>query len=313
MTRSAMTARAPRCCWPRRCSSGRARGPKSTRPRPPREGAGGTDLQQPATTPIARRSTTTRAWMKSHGQVAVSDQRTCELCHQASSCADCHGNKEEIKPSTSVPAASTRRRRTAATTSPSTGSTDAWIRLPASPATDARTMGRCAHMSQVRQSFTAAAVGFALLAALAVGCSKKSGAAFDPDAGHPDDWVTTHPDEYRSAGAGRAPSVTATINCGGISTVSCSSGFPRRPGLSPGRSRGPSSRLARAALGGSVHSGDLRRLPRQQRQHPAAQLLQQQSLSWTEVRPPLGLAGRPFEHRPVAGVLLRRLPRQPCQ
>lgn len=38
-------------------------------------------------------------WMKSHGAVAVQNQRTCEMCHQISSCADCHGNKEEIKPS----------------------------------------------------------------------------------------------------------------------------------------------------------------------------------------------------------------------
>ena len=38
-------------------------------------------------------------WMKTHGAVAVRDQRSCELCHQVSSCADCHGNKEEIKPS----------------------------------------------------------------------------------------------------------------------------------------------------------------------------------------------------------------------
>jgi hypothetical protein len=42
-------------------------------------------------------------WMKSHGAVALRDQRTCETCHQTSSCADCHGNKEEIKPSDKRP------------------------------------------------------------------------------------------------------------------------------------------------------------------------------------------------------------------
>jgi hypothetical protein len=38
-------------------------------------------------------------WMKTHGAVAIRDKRTCEICHKGSSCADCHGNKEEIKPS----------------------------------------------------------------------------------------------------------------------------------------------------------------------------------------------------------------------
>jgi hypothetical protein len=42
-------------------------------------------------------------WMKTHGAVALRDQRTCETCHQVSSCADCHGNKEEIKPSDKRP------------------------------------------------------------------------------------------------------------------------------------------------------------------------------------------------------------------
>ena len=42
-------------------------------------------------------------WMKTHGAVALRDQRTCEMCHQISSCADCHGNKEEIKPSDKRP------------------------------------------------------------------------------------------------------------------------------------------------------------------------------------------------------------------
>jgi hypothetical protein len=42
-------------------------------------------------------------WMKSHGAVALRDQRTCEICHQVASCADCHGNQEEIKPSDKRP------------------------------------------------------------------------------------------------------------------------------------------------------------------------------------------------------------------
>ncbi|HEY6000698.1 MAG TPA: cytochrome C [bacterium] len=39
------------------------------------------------------------AWMTSHGRAAVNDRRVCDLCHRASTCADCHGDKEEIKPS----------------------------------------------------------------------------------------------------------------------------------------------------------------------------------------------------------------------
>ena len=39
------------------------------------------------------------AWMRTHGEAAISDRRACDLCHRASTCADCHGAKEEIKPS----------------------------------------------------------------------------------------------------------------------------------------------------------------------------------------------------------------------
>jgi len=39
-------------------------------------------------------------WTKTHGAAAAREQRTCDLCHRPSSCADCHGDKEEIKPST---------------------------------------------------------------------------------------------------------------------------------------------------------------------------------------------------------------------
>lgn len=42
-------------------------------------------------------------WMTTHGAVAVRDQRSCELCHKPSTCADCHANKEEIKPSDKRP------------------------------------------------------------------------------------------------------------------------------------------------------------------------------------------------------------------
>lgn len=39
------------------------------------------------------------SWMSSHGRAAVRDQRVCELCHRPASCADCHGAREELKPS----------------------------------------------------------------------------------------------------------------------------------------------------------------------------------------------------------------------
>ena len=34
-----------------------------------------------------------------HKFYAAQQQRTCELCHAQSFCADCHANKEELKPS----------------------------------------------------------------------------------------------------------------------------------------------------------------------------------------------------------------------
>jgi hypothetical protein len=42
-------------------------------------------------------------WMRAHGEAAVSDRRACDLCHRSSTCADCHGAKEEIKPSSKRP------------------------------------------------------------------------------------------------------------------------------------------------------------------------------------------------------------------
>ena len=38
-------------------------------------------------------------WMRAHGEAAVSERRACDLCHRASTCADCHGAKEEMRPS----------------------------------------------------------------------------------------------------------------------------------------------------------------------------------------------------------------------
>ena len=42
-------------------------------------------------------------WVEAHGAVATRNQRSCEMCHQVSFCADCHGNKEEIKPAAKRP------------------------------------------------------------------------------------------------------------------------------------------------------------------------------------------------------------------
>ncbi len=38
-------------------------------------------------------------YIKRHGFYAAQQARTCELCHARSFCADCHANKEELKPS----------------------------------------------------------------------------------------------------------------------------------------------------------------------------------------------------------------------
>lgn len=43
------------------------------------------------------------AWMRTHGEAAVGNRQACELCHRQSTCADCHGAKEEIKPSSKRP------------------------------------------------------------------------------------------------------------------------------------------------------------------------------------------------------------------
>jgi hypothetical protein len=38
-------------------------------------------------------------WSRTHAAPARQYARTCEVCHQTSFCADCHGRREEIKPS----------------------------------------------------------------------------------------------------------------------------------------------------------------------------------------------------------------------
>jgi hypothetical protein len=75
-------------------------------------------------------------------------------------------------------------------------------------------------MSQVRRRSSAFSVACALVALLAAGCSEKNGVAFDPDAGHPDDFFPTHPAEYRNTGGGCTPCHGSDL-LGGISTVSC--------------------------------------------------------------------------------------------
>ena len=75
-------------------------------------------------------------------------------------------------------------------------------------------------MSQVTRGVKALAIGCALLAGLAVGCSKENGAAFDPDAGHPADFYTTHPNSYRSSDGACTDCHGGDLQ-GGISTVSC--------------------------------------------------------------------------------------------
>jgi hypothetical protein len=102
MTRSAMTAFAAALLLSAAVLLGACAGPRSTVAVHPEK------LQSP---PIctschdAERAASDHdaRWMKSHGPVAVRDQRTCEMCHQISSCADCHANREEIKPSDKRP------------------------------------------------------------------------------------------------------------------------------------------------------------------------------------------------------------------
>ena len=75
-------------------------------------------------------------------------------------------------------------------------------------------------MSQIIRSHIPRALGLLLLAALAAGCSKDRGTSFDPDAGHPDDYLSSHASEYRSESQSCAECHGKDL-MGGIAKVSC--------------------------------------------------------------------------------------------
>jgi len=75
-------------------------------------------------------------------------------------------------------------------------------------------------MSQIIRSHIPRALGLLLLAALATGCSKDRGTSFDPDAGHPDDYLSSHASEYRSESQSCAECHGKDL-MGGIAKVSC--------------------------------------------------------------------------------------------
>ena len=75
-------------------------------------------------------------------------------------------------------------------------------------------------MPQVARRLTACSIGLLLLAALATGCSKHRGAPFDPDAGHPEDWVADHGQSYLESAAHCTDCHGADLR-GGIAKVSC--------------------------------------------------------------------------------------------
>lgn len=75
-------------------------------------------------------------------------------------------------------------------------------------------------MSQVSGSIRVLASGCAVLTLLAVGCSKQNGAAFDPDAGHPGDFLAKHPASYQSSD-GACTGCHGGDLLGGIAKVSC--------------------------------------------------------------------------------------------
>jgi hypothetical protein len=77
-------------------------------------------------------------------------------------------------------------------------------------------------MSPVSRSLRVLLVGVIAFGLIGVGCSKKRGTPFDPDAGHPDDFFRTHPAEYRAAGASCFECHGADL-LGGVAKVSCSS------------------------------------------------------------------------------------------
>jgi hypothetical protein len=88
-------------------------------------------------------------------------------------------------------------------------------------------------MSQIRKVSGRLAAGCALLALLAFGCSKHNGnGSFDPDAGHPANFVADHPAAYRNAN-GECTQCHGTDLLGGISTVSCFSASRNGLGCHP--------------------------------------------------------------------------------
>ena len=99
MTRSALTALAAALLLGAAGLLGACAGPKSTALVHPEKMEGMPVCTSCHEASFAASNHDSR-WLKTHGAVAVRSQRTCELCHQVSSCADCHaGRQEEIKPS----------------------------------------------------------------------------------------------------------------------------------------------------------------------------------------------------------------------
>jgi len=75
-------------------------------------------------------------------------------------------------------------------------------------------------LTRTRTVLATAFTLFALLALLAVGCSKKRGTPFDADAGHPDDWIPNHGAAYHTTGG--CQDCHGKDLLGGIAAVSCS-------------------------------------------------------------------------------------------
>ena len=75
-------------------------------------------------------------------------------------------------------------------------------------------------MSPVNRRLRYLVVGGALLAALVAGCSKKHGTPFDPDSGHPGDYISKHGASF-SANSGSCMECHGSDLKGGVSKVSC--------------------------------------------------------------------------------------------
>ncbi len=106
-------------------------------------------------------------------------------------------------------------------------------------------------MSHSKRSSRALTIGWALLAVLVVGCSKKHGAPFDPDGGHPEDFFPKHSAEYRNSGAASCAECHGDDLRGGIATLSCYStsrdGQACHPGGPDGHPAGADWRAQHAA------------------------------------------------------------------